>query len=214
MLFPERLEPIRQFVTELGIGCRPGPVPEDSFLPGVALDRGELLYDPARLGSPGDLLHEAGHIALVPQRFRPRLDDDVDAVIASLVEGAPRGAPAHADAAPGEAPDTAADPGAPGGPAAPTAEERAMLAHTEVMAIAWSYAAARRLEVEPACVFWPGTYRMPPGQAPDRLVEQIELGFFVGIQWLARYGFCAAPPPFGNPMEPAPFPAMKKWLAD
>jgi hypothetical protein len=192
MLYPERLAPIADFLSGLGIVCAPGAVPADSFLPGVAVVGGGLVYDVARLGSPGDLLHEGAHLALVPARFRPLLSDDVDAAIAGLIDGS-------------RVPDGVAPPGA---------EEKAMLAQTEVMAVAWSYAAAHALKVEIACVFWPGTYRMPAGQAPDALVTQIEQGFFVGIQWLARFGFCTAPPPFGNPMEAEPFPAMRRWLAD
>ncbi len=190
MLFPEQLAPIREFVRGLGIGCAIGAVPDDSFLPGVAIAAGELVYDEATLGSPGDLLHEAGHIALVPARFRPLLDDDVDAAIACLAAGA-----------------------APDGIAPASEVEREMLAKTEIMAIAWSYAAARGTDTLLDCVFWPGTYRMPAGQSPEALVQQLELGFFPGIQWLARFGFCAAPPPFGDPAEPAPFPQMKRWLA-
>ncbi|SMF33675.1 hypothetical protein SAMN06265365_111143 [Tistlia consotensis] len=188
MIFPGQLGPICRFLEDLGLDCGPGAVPPDSFLPGVAIAEGRLLYDSERLGSPGDLLHEAGHIALVPARFRGQLDDDVDAVIAGLLAGE------------GEAP--------------PDAAEREALAHTEVMAIAWSYAAARRIGVPATCLFWPGTYRMPPGQTPDQLAGQLEQGLFIGIQWLARFGFCAAPPPFGDPAAPDPFPAMRRWLAD
>jgi hypothetical protein len=191
VLFPEQLGPIRDFVAGLGIGCRPGTVPDDSFLPGVALAEGALLYDERRLGSPGDLLHEAGHVALVPARFRPLLDDDVDAAIARIAEGA-----APPGAAPAEEP------------------ERELLGKTEIMAIAWSFAAARASGATLDCLFWPGTYRMPAGQRPDALVQQIEMGLFPGLHWLARFGFCALPPPFGDPAEPRPFPAMKRWLAD
>lgn len=190
MLFPEQLAPVCGFVRGLGIGCAEGTVPDNSFLPGVAIAAGGLAYDAGRLGSPGDLLHEAGHIALVPSRFRPLLDDDVDAAIAHLAAG-------HA----------------PDGTAPASDAEREMLAKTEIMAIAWSYAAARALGMPLACVFWPGTYRMPTGQSPEALVQQLDLGFFPGIQWLARFGFCAAPPPLGDPAEPAPFPQMRRWLA-
>ena len=38
-------------------------------------------------------------------------------------------------------------------------------------------------------------------------------GFFPGVQGLAHTGLCSAPPPFGDPGDPAPFPQMKAWLA-
>lgn len=39
-------------------------------LPGIELDRGVMLVDPDRLVSPGDLLHEAGHLAVMPPARR------------------------------------------------------------------------------------------------------------------------------------------------
>ncbi len=189
MQYPGELAPIRAFLQGLGLACEPGAVPDDSFLPGIALRGGGLIYDEATLGSPGDLLHEAGHLAVVPARYRASLDDDVDGAVAELLATAPAEA------------------------AAPAPAEREQLAHTEVMAIAWSYAAARRIGTPLDCLFWPGTYRMPPGQRPEQLVGQLDQGLFIGIQWLARFGYCAAPPPFGDPAEAAPFPAMRRWLA-
>tara|TARA_B100000678_G_C18218726_1_gene506326 strand:- start:467 stop:970 length:504 start_codon:yes stop_codon:yes gene_type:complete len=46
---------------------------EETFLPGVALGKGKVLYDPAKLKYPGDLLHEAGHFALSLPEERPLL---------------------------------------------------------------------------------------------------------------------------------------------
>lgn len=46
------------------------PDPEACFLPGVRLQEGRVLHDPARLRWPGDLLHEAGHVALTPDGLR------------------------------------------------------------------------------------------------------------------------------------------------
>jgi hypothetical protein len=50
----------------------------DTFLPGLTLDRGRLLFDPAKLEYPGDLLHEAGHVAVAPRDVRPLLSGSVD----------------------------------------------------------------------------------------------------------------------------------------
>jgi hypothetical protein len=189
MLYPERLAPIAGFLNDIGIPCAEGYVPDESFLPGVAVAGGTLVYDAAALGSPGDLLHEAGHIALVPARFRGLVDDDVDAVITGLIDG------------------TAT---LPAGAAPATDGEIALLRQSEPVAGAWSYAAAMAIGAPAACVFWGETYR---GKA-EALIGQLEQGFHIGIQWLARFGYCTAPPPFGDPMEPAPFPHMRRWLAD
>jgi hypothetical protein len=53
------------------IGCtvRLAPLDEGTFLPGVTLEPGGLIVDPERLLYPGDLLHEAGHLAtMLPER--------------------------------------------------------------------------------------------------------------------------------------------------
>jgi hypothetical protein len=68
-------EEIVAFLERIGI---PAPVtdlpdPEACFLPGVRLDAGRVLHDPARLRWPGDLLHEAGHLAVLEPALRPRL---------------------------------------------------------------------------------------------------------------------------------------------
>jgi hypothetical protein len=51
-----------------------------SFLPGLTIERGGLLVDTARLEYPGDLLHEAGHIAVAPPGSRPAMSGSLDDV--------------------------------------------------------------------------------------------------------------------------------------
>jgi hypothetical protein len=41
------------------------PLGADTFLPGVTLEPGGLIVDAERLLYPGDLLHEAGHLAVM-----------------------------------------------------------------------------------------------------------------------------------------------------
>jgi hypothetical protein len=66
------------FLRGIGIAVTQGRVPEDAFLPGVRIAEGSLVYDPSALRWPGDLLHEAGHIATTPAAQRHRLSDDLD----------------------------------------------------------------------------------------------------------------------------------------
>ena len=51
------------FVESIGIEVRAEDLP-DTFLPGLDIRDGVLCIDMARLTHPGDILHEAGHIAL------------------------------------------------------------------------------------------------------------------------------------------------------
>lgn len=69
------LDRILAFLDEIRLPVAEGPVPEDSFLPGVRIAGGIVVYDRAALRWPGDLLHEAGHIAVTPSRLRPALSD-------------------------------------------------------------------------------------------------------------------------------------------
>ena len=70
-------ERIVAFLAEIGIEVVPAELDDSTFLPGIAVDRGRLLVDEARLTWPGDLLHEAAHIAVAPPEARPRMTGDV-----------------------------------------------------------------------------------------------------------------------------------------
>lgn len=63
------------FLRQIGIDVQEGELPPGSFLPGVRITRGGLLVDLQQLLWPGDLLHEAGHLAVVPAAVRAALDD-------------------------------------------------------------------------------------------------------------------------------------------
>jgi hypothetical protein len=61
------------FLRGIGIEVRTAELAGGTFLPGLAIDHGTLVYDPQRLAHPGDLLHEAGHIAFAPPATRASL---------------------------------------------------------------------------------------------------------------------------------------------
>jgi hypothetical protein len=69
------LDAILTFLEEIELSAREGMVPIDSFLPGIRVARGTLVFDRGSLRWPGDLLHEAGHIAVTPASLRYSLDD-------------------------------------------------------------------------------------------------------------------------------------------
>lgn len=66
---------ILAFLEEIGIPVVQGTTREDSFLPGIEVRNGGLVIDPDRPFFPGDLLHEAGHIACADPAIRPTLCD-------------------------------------------------------------------------------------------------------------------------------------------
>jgi hypothetical protein len=67
------LSRILAFLEHVGISAVAEPV-ADSLLPGVTVRNGRLVYDPA-LPYPGDLLHEAGHVAVTAPALRPALTE-------------------------------------------------------------------------------------------------------------------------------------------
>lgn len=97
-------ERLAAFARDIGIDVRTATLVEPTFLPGLDIRHGAILVDEARLTYPGDMLHEAGHIAV-------------------------------ADPAERNAPTLSPSPG------------------DELTTIAWSYAALRHLNLDPAIVF-------------------------------------------------------------
>lgn len=57
-------ERLAGFVRGIGIDVRAATLSEPTFLPGLEIRHGAILVDEARLTYPGDMLHEAGHIAV------------------------------------------------------------------------------------------------------------------------------------------------------
>ena len=86
----QHLERILTFLKSVGLSVTEGTVPTSALLPGVDIVNGGLVYDWERLTWPGDLLHEAGHIAVVPAALRPtlggKLGDDLTAAHAGEIE--------------------------------------------------------------------------------------------------------------------------------
>jgi hypothetical protein len=69
MLDPTAMR-IIDWLRQIGLTVRLAPVEAGSFLPGVTLEPGGLIADPERLLYPGDLLHEAGHLAAMLPALR------------------------------------------------------------------------------------------------------------------------------------------------
>jgi hypothetical protein len=61
---------IVEFLRQIGLDLRFETLPEPTFLPGIEIRDGALLIDESKLLYPGDLLHEAGHLALMSPEER------------------------------------------------------------------------------------------------------------------------------------------------
>jgi len=68
---------ILEFLGEIGIEYQLQPLSGVTFLPGLKMSKGRLLIDPDQLLYPGDILHEAGHLACMPPEIRKDMSDDL-----------------------------------------------------------------------------------------------------------------------------------------
>ncbi len=62
------------FLNEIGLTVKVQKIDDTSFLPGLSIENGCIIIDKGSLKYPGDILHEAGHIAVVPAAERSILD--------------------------------------------------------------------------------------------------------------------------------------------
>ena len=145
---------IATFLQQIGIEVERAELDAaECFLPGLSVERGRLLVDEEDLAYPGDLLHEAGHIAMAPPEARAAMSGGVD------VPGVDMG-------------------------------------ELEVAALAWSYAAALAIGIDPALVFHSGGYH---GKSAG-LLRTYSVGVYPGANLLVAAGMTTA------------YPEMQRWL--
>lgn len=155
------LEIIVDFLRSLGFVVRLEPVRDTPGLPGIAVDSGTLVVDPEHMVGAGDLLHEAGHLAVMSPKRRSVARGRFNASIAE-----------------------------------------------EMMAQAWSYAAALQLGLDPALVFHEHGYGSSGGAW---LAEAFANGGTPGVPGLCWLGLtshgCA-----GREIPGAVYPVMIAWI--
>ncbi len=191
MFHPEALEPIVAFVRGIGIGVEFGELGRHGFLPGTNVQRGVIHVDPETLIGSGDLLHEAGHIAILSRRHWPRLGPNLQADMEAIL-----------------AEETAA------GTLDPKLTKAATMG--EMMAQAWSYGAALQAGVPPSAVFFPGTHRHHQYEGTHPMQIWIESGTHYGALALAEIGLTGFSGPFAHMGDNGlpPFPRMSRWTVD
>ncbi len=69
---------IIDFLTSIGIVVITRPIDGPVFLPGLRMENGTLVVDPEKLLYPGDILHEAGHLATMPPEIRATMSDNLE----------------------------------------------------------------------------------------------------------------------------------------
>lgn len=63
------------FLDDIGIGVEVAEIDRPMFVPGLTIVEGHIVVDPEIASFPGDLLHEAGHIAVASPERRTLLAD-------------------------------------------------------------------------------------------------------------------------------------------
>jgi hypothetical protein len=142
------------FLTQIGVPVRVVAFTGETFQPGLNIVEGALCIDPERLLYPGDILHEAAHIALTPPSRRASL----------------------------------------GGKLTITPAE-------EMAALAWSYAAAVSIGLDPLSVFHEGGYKNGGAHLAEQYASGLPPGG-PGVPILQWWGMTTA------------FPQMKVWLRE
>lgn len=154
------------FLDSIGIPHRMQTVNAKTFVPGIDIENGVLLIDEEKMLYPGDLLHEAGHLAVRPADKRNETTNDVKL---------------NNEMADGE----------------------------ELAAILWSYAALKKIGLNPEVVFHPNGYK---GQS-DWLIENFESGTYIALPLLEWMGLTADEKK-AKEMGIEPFPNMIRWLRE
>ncbi|MFN0175585.1 MAG: hypothetical protein ACKVU0_13120 [Saprospiraceae bacterium] len=72
------IDRIFQFLESIGIEAELRPIHQSTFLPGILIEAGRLIVDIEQLKYPGDLLHEAGHIAMAPGDQRALMNGNIE----------------------------------------------------------------------------------------------------------------------------------------
>lgn len=67
---------IIHFLTDIGLAVRECSISEETFLPGITVVDQTIHYDVDKLLYPGELLHEAGHLAVLSPAERAQCHSD------------------------------------------------------------------------------------------------------------------------------------------
>ncbi len=73
----EIISKIFAFLDKIGIEHEESKIEGPVFMPGMTIQNGKLIVDPPAVKYPGDLLHEAGHIAVTAAERRNIMNGDI-----------------------------------------------------------------------------------------------------------------------------------------
>lgn len=170
----------------LGIPIRLTQIRENSFIPGVWIDRGTLVVNPEHVFFLGDIFHESGHLAITPSRLRsfwtPNTNlDDPEAELAKemyRIVVSPEGFALQGEGI-----------------------VRQILQMGEAEAIAWEYAAILEVGFDPVPIFAEPSRLSGEGL---ELLSNLSSGCYLGIHGLHH----------SKMSTKRGYPKMLKWMQD
>jgi hypothetical protein len=178
------------FLKKIGLNLVP-EIGARGFLHGVAIHAGVLHYDPNKF-MPSNLLHEAGHLACIPEQYRDLIEDNIETCFGAI----------RADIM---ANGLSAEPDHP--------LMRAFLQCSDPEATAWAWAAGHTIGLPPELVILDDEYQGSGALVRMSLMPSLTPGRsrvtgYVGIHGLAHAGFCALWTGQKLPM----YPKLSHWL--
>lgn len=184
----DELSRVTSFLKEIGltVNIQPGV---SGFAEKACVHHGGLLLDPGCDASTA--LHEAGHLAITPHRYRPWMDGDLKFGIRRMLDDA---------YALGLHPDHPL--------------MRAVVQCSDPEATAWAWAAGVRVGLEPERIIQDHEYdgegaSVRLGLLPS-LTATRRVSGYPGIHGLAHAGFCGLYRESPLPM----YPTLRTWLQD
>ena len=176
----EHAEAVMQFLNEIGlpvnIECG-----ANGFTRHIRIEKGQLFVDPDAPASA--ILHEAGHLAIVPERFRHYLSGDLEEGVEAIFS---------------QLDQLNEDPDSP--------LSQAMMQAGDAEATAWAWAAGKAVGLPEEVIIQDHEY--DGDGASIRL--GLSLGYYLGIHGLSRVGFCAVRPM--KPTLYPVYPELSFWL--
>jgi hypothetical protein len=179
-----------EFVNQIGLDVKE-ETGATGFVPGVKIVDGALRYD-LTSALPGDLLHEAGHLAVLPSALRACCNVDVDLLSEKIYNAL-------------QAAQACGNEGA----------KRALLQCGEQEATAWAWAVGVHLGLPVKSIIHDDAYEEVNGLAGAASVRlALSVNCYVGINGLEAAGWCAVRDNALSRMRGLPvFPRLNRWLA-
>ncbi len=182
----EQIREIMIGLQRLGLEVRESGEPESKpMFSGVWMEKGALVVHPPS-AHISDLLHEAGHFAITPSRFRHLLEpgnieEDKDNLpLRAAIEDYMR---SNLD------------------PDDPTV--RGILQMSDPEAVAWSFAAAKALGIPDTFLITRGNGEPPPFEGEgEEILACLRMGRYLGIHGLQAASMCKV----------KEWPAMRRWI--